>query len=56
MLGVMAPGAHLVDSAKLGRGHSQLLLLQTSDDFANETALDAVWLHNDQCSIHEQAI
>jgi hypothetical protein len=52
----MTGGRCLVNRTKLCRNDSQLLVLQASDDLANETPLDAVRLHDDKCSIHEQEI
>ena len=53
---VMTGGRHLVNHTKLRRDDAQLLLLQASDDLANETPFDAVRLHDDKCSIHEEEI
>ena len=55
MLGVVAPGGRRVNCAKLRRDKTQLLALEARDDLAHETARDTVRLHNEKCSIHDEA-
>ena len=56
VLGVVALGCQAVDCAELGRDDAQLLVFQATKNFADETALDAVGLHDEERSIHDEAI
>ena len=42
--------------AQFGRDESQLLGFETAEDLADESALDAVGLHDEERSIHDEAI
>ncbi len=53
VLGVVTSGSGVIEVAKFTGHNAQLLGLEASDNFANETTLDAVGLHDDQSSIHE---
>ena len=55
MLVVVTPGEVLVDGAELHRGEPQPLALQTTDDLADEPALDGIGLAEDESPLaHER--
>src|ERR1700689_1246408 len=56
VFGVVALSRREVDGAQFGRDEVQLLGLETAEDLADETALDAVGLHDEERSIHDEAI
>jgi hypothetical protein len=56
VFGVVALGRFKVDRAQFGRNDAQLLIFQPTKNFADETALDAVGLHDEKRSIHDEAI
>jgi hypothetical protein len=49
-------GRRAVDGAQLARDDAQLVVFQASDDLANEAARHAVGLHDEERSIHDEAI
>jgi hypothetical protein len=56
VFGVVALGRFEVNRAHVGRHEAQLLMFQPTKYFADETALDAVGLHDEKRSIHDEAI
>ena len=56
VFGVVALGRRDVDRAQFGRDEAQLLGFETAEDLADETALHAVGLHDEERSIHDEAI
>ena len=56
VFGVVTLGRREVDRAQFGRDEVQLLGFESAEDRADETALDAVGLHDEERSIHDEAI
>jgi hypothetical protein len=56
VFGVMTLGRLNIYQPHLGRDNAQLLSLEAANDLANETTLHAVGLHNEEGSIHDEAI
>ena len=52
VLVVVAPGRRLVDPAQLARHEAQAPALEAGQDLADEPALDAVGLHDDEGALH----
>jgi len=56
VFGVVTLRRDVVDRAQLGCDDAQLLVFQTTKNSTDETTLDAVGLHDEKRSIHDEAI
>ena len=56
VFGVVALGGREIERAQFGRDETKLLRFEATDDLADETALDTVGLHDEERSIHDEAI
>jgi hypothetical protein len=53
---VVALGRREIDRAQISRDDTELLRFQATQNLADETALDAVGLYDEERSIHDEAI
>ena len=56
VLGVVALGGREIECAQFGRDEMKLLRFEATDDLADEASLDAVGLHDEERSVHDEAI
>ena len=56
VFGVVTLGRRFVDRRSSAADDTQLLGFEATDDLADESALNAVGLHDEEGSIHDEAI
>jgi hypothetical protein len=56
VFGVVALGRREINGAQIRRHDAQLFVFEATDDLADEAARHTVGLHDEECSVHDEAI